>query len=413
MVSLGTNASCETKSKPVHEHGAGSAQPAIRADAPVRSKISALLRRDDTRERDEPPEIATSSAARRAPQAFVLDDLVDVAPAAPAAAAPDGVILITRSDKVTVAQLGGSSKSPGPTATPVSPVDADPKDFIARGRGPAVVRRAAYWISGTRLVRQSIDGGALEVLATDARAYTQVAGLPGADESAATAVAYIAVHPRDPGALVARLWVQGAEIQTLSPEGTTANSVTLVRRRQDWLALFLESRTGMSPLHARPIDITGHGPKLGADFIAWVAGSAQPMSVVRAIGDAEQTWAFLPIERDISRFGLARVTVADANQSEPEVAWRDYPNGTDPAPVSAAWVCDRPMVLYSRPSSAAPRAPQELHLATVSASGLGPSTLIGSSRAYSDVSLAQVTGGALIVFVADHRTRARRLRSSH
>jgi hypothetical protein len=295
----------------------------------------------------------------------------------------------------------------------VSPVDADPKDFVARARGPAVVRHIAYWISGSRLVRQSITGGPIEVLASDARAYTQVAGLTQADEATPDAVAYIAVNPNGAGTLIARLWVQGSAVQNLSPEGTTANSVTLVRRQSDWLALFLESRTGMSPLHARPFVFGAGGAKLGADFIAWVAGSAQPMSLVRAISNAEHTWAFLPIERDISRFGLARIAIVDMAKSEPEVSWRDYPNGMDPAPLATAAVCGRPMVLYSRPSSAAPHAPQELHLAAVSNAGLGPSTLVGSSRGYSDVSIATLSGGALIVFVADRRTWARGLRCAH
>jgi hypothetical protein len=337
--------------------------------------------------------------------------LVDVAPAGPAAAASAGVVLITKDDTVRLAPLSGATSSLRPVPTPVAAMDIDPKDLVARARGPAVLNQFAYWISGSRLVRQTISGGPLEVLANDARAYTQVAVPGGGEPSQPTAVAYIGTRPNDPGALVARLWLEGRGTQTLSPDGTAANTVTLVRRQSDWLALFLEARTGMSPLHARSVTLESSGAKLGNDFIAWVAGSAQPMTLVRAVSDQKHTWALLPIERDISRFGLARVTVTET--SEPEVTWRDYPNGVDPAPVATAEVCGRPTVLYSRPGSAAPHSPQELHLAAVGPDGLGPSTLVGSSRRYSDVSVAALSSGALLVYVADHRTWARRLRCNH
>lgn len=412
FAALGINVSCEAQSKPDHKRPRSTVQHPSTGDAPARAKLGALLKRDESQEHDEPPEVAVGKPAR-AKQPFILDELVDVAPAGPAAAAAEGVVLIAKSDNVRLAALGSASNTPRPVPTPVTPVDGDPKDFVARARGPAVVRHSAYWISGSRLVRQAITGGPLEVLANDARAYTQVAGLPQVDPSTPNAVAYVGVRPNGQSNLVARFWIEGGAAQDLSPEGTTANSVALVRRQNDWLALFLEARTGMSPLHARAIAFTPQGATLGADFIAWVAGSAQPMTIVRAISDEQQTWAFLPIERDISRFGLARIAVADMAKTEPVVAWRDYPNGMDPAPIATALVCGRPMVLYSRPSSAAPHAPQELHLAAVLSTGLGPSTLVGSSRGYSDVSLAAIAGGALVVFVADHRTWARRIRCSH
>jgi hypothetical protein len=379
-------------------------------DAVSRAKVSALLKRDEARERDEPPEIAPSKG-QRTKQPYVLDDLVDVAPAGPAAAALDGVVLVTKDDQVHLAPLSGTSGSQRPVPTPVAAIDVDAKALVARARGPAVVNHFAYWVSGSRLLRQSITGGSVEVLANDARAYTQVAGASNAgDAPKPAAVAYIGTRPNDPSALVARLWVEGAGTQNLSPDGTAANTVTLVKRQNDWLALFLEARTGMSPLHARAIVFDNTGAKLGNDFIAWVAGSAQPMTIVRALSDEKHTWALLPIERDISRFGLARVTVTDASRTETEVTWRDYPNGVDPAPVATAEVCGRPTVLYSRPGSAALHAPQELHLAAVDPNGLSPSTQVGSSRRYSDVSIAALSNGALIVFVADHRTWARRLR---
>jgi hypothetical protein len=412
VATLGLSFSCEKQSKPPRKKAPVKVLPSSSTDSAARANIGALLKRDERREHDEPPESPTSKKGHPK-QPFILDELVDVAPAGPAAAAVEGVVLVTKTDTVQLAPLGGNSTSLRPVVTPVASIDADPKAYVPRARGPAVVRHAVYWVSGSRLLRQAIAGGTIEVLATDARAYTQIAGPGEIEESLPAAVGYISVRPNNPSALVAKLWVEGSGSQELSPEGTTANTVALARRGNDWWALYLEARTGMSPLHARSFNFGPGGIKLGADSIVWVAGSAQPMTFVHGIGDAEHAWALLPIERDISRFGLARIPISGAAEAEPEVAWRDYPNGMDPAPVSTAVICGKPMVLYSRPSSAAPHAPQELHMAAVDAAGLGPSTLVGSSRGYSDVSVTALNNGALVVFVADHRTWTRRLRCTH
>ena len=406
---LGLTLACQAPSNRPAKKSIPSAPSATRADAPARSKIEALLKRDERQERDEPAEDSSNRPSREK-KLWIVDDLVDVAPAGPAAAAAQGVVMVTRENGLKLAPLNHGQSSNRASPTPVEALDSEPKEFIARARGPAVLGNQAYWIEGTNLVRQSIGGGPRETLATDARAYTQVASPAESTEASATMVAYVAVHPKDPQSLIARLWVQGQGSQTLSPDGTTANTVALVSQGSNWVALSLEGRTGMSPLHARPITLTAGGPKLGPDAIAWVAGSAQPMTMVHGLSDTMNTWALVPIERDISRFGLARVKVGESQNPNPEVVWRNYPNGMDPAPMATGHACGKSVVLYARPSAATPHAPQELHLAAMTDAGLGPSTLIGSSRGFWDVSLAPLDAGALIVYVADHRTWARRLR---
>lgn len=405
---LGLVVSCQSAPHRQRQKPLPSAAASVyRADPPVRAQIEALLKRNEKLERDEPPEIPSSTKSN-ARMPWVIDELVDVGPAGPAAASREGVVLVSRDGSVVLAPLRQLKAGSGPSPTPIAPIEADPKSFVARARGPAVVGGAAYWIEGSNLVRQPLHGGARETLANDARAYTQVAGTNGA--GAPPIVAYIAVSPADPQSMIARLWVEGQGVQTLSPEGTTANTVALVARGADWIALSLEGRTGMSPLHARPVSVNGTGAKLGPDFIAWVAGSAQPMTMVHGLADATNVWALLPIERDISRFGLVRVQVSERQNPNQEVYWRNYPNGIDPAPVATGHLCDKPVVLYARPNAATPHAPQELHLSPVVDSALAATTLIGASRAFWDVSLASIDAGALIVYVADHRTWARRIR---
>ena len=285
VATLGLSFSCETQPRPPRKKALVKVLAASSADSAARANIGALLKRDERREHDEPPEHASSKSGRSR-QPFILDELVDVAPAGPAAAAAEGVVLVTKSDTVQLAPLGSNSASLRPVVTPVAAMDADPKAYVPRARGPAVVRHAVYWVSGSRLLRQAIAGGPIEVLAADARAYTQIASPGELEESLPAAVGYISSRPNNPSALTARLWVEGSGSQDLSPEGTTANTVAIVRRGNDWWAVYLEARTGMSPLHARPINFGPGSVKLGADFVVWVAGSSQPMTFVHGIGDA-------------------------------------------------------------------------------------------------------------------------------
>ncbi|MGC4068949.1 MAG: hypothetical protein QM784_30750 [Polyangiaceae bacterium] len=166
----------------------------------------------------------------------------------------------------------------------------------------------------------------------------------------------------------------------------------------------------MSPLHARRVVFEKGRAKLGPDVVPWVAGTAQPLTEIDSVSDLGDSWALLPIERDATRFGLARVSIGEYPKMDAQVHWREYPNGLEPAVVATGHLCSKPVVLYARPSSAAPRATQELHLSGIGEAGLGPSVVLATSRGFADASLAGLDDGALVVYVADRRTWARRLR---
>jgi hypothetical protein len=231
-----------------------------------------------------------------------------------------------------------------------------------------------------------------------------VAPTSEAQPAAPATVAYIASGHESP---VAKLWVEGRGTQPLSPDGSAANSVALIRMGSTVVAVALEGRSGMSPVHARPIRYTDGGVKLGEDVVVWVAGGSQRLTELAAVeAKADQAWGFLPIERDVSHFGLARIHLSSPLQMNATVSWRDYPNGLDPAPVACATVCGRATVAYVRPADKTPRSPQELHLAPVLDDGLGVSQVVARSSAFVNVSLAPSPGGGLVAYVADKRTWA-------
>lgn len=287
----------------------------------------------------------------------------------------------------------------------VEPVLRSKDEFVPFGRGPAFVGRYAYWIRGSALLRRALKaGGAPELLADDAREGTRVAAAEVGNDHKAVA-AYIAKSDEE---LVARLWLEGGRRLPLTPEGSQATSVNLVPSGDDLLAIILEGRTSMSPVHARQLLLRGKIPRVGDDVVVWVGPPSQALSEVVSLpapdGDA---WSFLALERTVTDFGLARFRVDQEPRMDVKVDWLVYPNGINPAPIATGEACGKPIVAFARPSEARPRSPQELHVAKLNGNGLGASEVVARSRAFNNVSLAPVNGGALLTWTADWRTWAR------
>lgn len=352
---------------------------------------------------------AASSAASASGLA-IADLPIDVGPAGPAAATADGVVLATRTGGIQLARLGGLAADAKAAETRVAALDVDAANLVALGRAPAISGDHAYWVQGTELRRGRVSGGPAEVLATDARDGTRVSAL----QLGRSVAAYIAaVADRQ----VARLWVEGAPARDITPEGGNASSVALAPVLGGALALSLDPHLGMTPLHARPVSAADQ--TLGADVVAWVTGTAQPLTEVSAVGLGGKVLAFVAIERDSSQFGLARVEIAASPSTESGASWRSYANGLDPAPASAAVVCGHPLVAYARPVGATPHAPNEIVVAAADGAEPGSELVVAQARVTNDVTLAAVPraagghGGALVTWVADRRTWAATLRCRH
>jgi hypothetical protein len=323
-----------------------------------------------------------------------------VGPAGPATATEGGVLMLTRSGSVTLAR---STKLPlhrGKIEAVREPREA----FAPLAKSPAVAAGFAHWVASGRLVRRRVDGtGELETLSDDARDGTRVAAAPASDGAA---VAYLA-RPDAEGTSHVKLWLGPGRILDLTPEGAGASSVALAALDARLIAVSIDGRSAMTPLHARSIVVkTGGAPELGPDVVVWVAGPAHSFTEVSAASDGSQAWGLIPIERDATHFGLATVPLGAEPAMDPPVAFFEYPNGIDLAPVAAARLCGKPYVAFARPAAAAPRSPQELLLSPVDG---GQTTVLANAGRFLAVSMTAVQGGALVVYVADGRTWARGL----
>ncbi|HVR18443.1 MAG TPA: hypothetical protein VMS65_02060 [Polyangiaceae bacterium] len=362
-----------------------------------------------------PPIVASATAHRRDPsEPTVLDEspmdgglpgialreLSDVGPAGPATATEDGVVMLTKSGHVALARVAKGPVRKGKIGSVSEPSTA----FAVLGRSPAVAGGFAYWVTGGRLVRRRADGsGELEPLSDDARDGTRVAA---AAIKTGVAVAYV-TRPDAEGTSRVKLWLGPGRTVTLTPEGAGASSVAIAPLDARLIAVSIDARSAMTPVHARSISVDGAGPpELGPDVVAWIAGPAHSFTEVSAGSDGTNAWALLPIERDASHFGLATVPLGSEPAMDAPVAFLDYENGIDLAPVATARLCGKPYVALARPTAAAPHSPQELVLAPIAG---GQTAIVANAAGFAAVSLAAVPEGGLVVYVADGRTWARGL----
>lgn len=346
---------------------------------------------------------------------WVADGLVDVGPAAPSVASSKGVVLINGENELFLAELGRLPSSREPAETPIDELSGDHGRF-ALGRGPSIADGYAYWITSHYLMRRPLVAphAPLEILAADARVGTRASALPASKEHG-TWVAYVALPTVKDGPLRAKLWYGQEHEAILTEPGTSTLSVRLVERQGRAYALMLEARTGQSSLHVRNIE-TDDPPKPGTDRVLWVGGSPHSTTELGVFGSTQPSSAagiigLLPLEQDITHFGLATVSFSSLEASaEPHVHWIPYANGINPAPVDSAEVCGKGVVLFARPSGSEPGSPQELVFAELGAGRPEAGLVLSRSKAFYDVSIAPLQRAALVSYVADHRTWARSVR---
>jgi hypothetical protein len=329
-----------------------------------------------------------------------LGELTDAGPAGPATAFAEGVVLVTKDDRLLVARLARQTPVLKAKLEPIAEAQAS---FAPLTRAPSVAGAFAYWISKGRLVRRATTSEAeLEVLASDARASTRTSAV---ELEGKVAVAYLGKADTE-GTSRARLWIEGGKPVDLTPDGAGASSVALVRHAGGLLAAAIDGRTAMTPLHARRLKWKGSSLELEPDVVTWVGGPAQTWTEVMLGSSRGRAYAHLAIERDATHFGLASVELGDEPRMDSPVSFFDYLNGLDLAPAATTELCGRGYVSFVRPVSHVPRAPQELVLVEA---GQNHATVLATGHRFVSVSLAAAGGGGLVVYVADGRTWARGL----
>ena len=351
-----------------------------------------------------------------------LDKPVDLGPPGSVAAVANGALFRARGDEL-VALIASASTGQIARRVGKNETDAGGEESLAsRAPPPAPTRTGyAYWVTQGKLVRRAFahstaPGAAVEALASDALDGTRVAAetvLVGGPGGARRDVAvYIARPEKQNDERTARLWIEGEGSSALSSDGSGASNVALVPSRSGLVAIMLDARSAMSPVHARTILVREKGPaELGPDVVVFVGPSPEGRTELAATTGNDGPVAFLPFAPNTSSFGLASLSIGHEPHLDAKVQWRMYPNGLDPAPVAAAELCGRTWVAYVRPAEALPGSPHVLLLAPVVSGVFGPEISAAQGFDFATVSLApRDEGGAWLVWVGNGRSFMRAVR---
>ncbi len=374
---------------------AGAATPGPSSLAPLGSAPAAEpVASSNTADGDSRPASPQSETSDAAPSAsrFLLGELTDIGPAAPARAAPEGVYVATKRGALLFARLRGAS---------FEAIDAPPEDFSRYGRAPSLSATHAYWVSpGGALLRAHRKTLDVEELDRGAHSGTRtsVVTLEGKD-----IVAYV----KDDGEETPRAFIHAGpgNVVRLSEDATTATSVTVVLLGKKAHVFSLEGRIGLSSLHRRTVEWHRGKLRVTPDDVPWVGSGSHSLTEVGSLG-SKSPFAFLAMSRDASHFGLVQLPLADSGTLDGEPFWLSYPNGIDPAPVAADVFCGAAHLVYARPSSPKPRSPQELRITPYDRKHEDVGDVLATSRAFNDVSVAARPGGAVLTWTADKRTWA-------
>lgn len=374
-------------------HGSGFGQPRPKAPTTDGAEQSAP---------SPPASSATPEPAgplRPLTERFRLGPIDDVGPAGPMTATPDGILFVSRENRLYLAAREGKES--------FAALQAPRELFVRYGRGPAVSQSYAYYITGQgQLCRGDLQTGEVDAIASDAQPGTRVSVVRAAGRDL---VGYIAHQGEE---ALGYLWAEGprgkpAEVIRLSPEGSEATSITLVPTEPHPQAIILEGRSGMSPVHQRRLLVTARKVTPEPDQVVWVGpGSHSLTELVSLRTGSDRMMSFVATAKDVTHFGLAQLSLTVDDHEPVDPVWRPYPNGLDPAPVAASRFCGRDHALYAIPQHEKPRAPQDLVLAPIAQGQLGAEEVLAHSRAFNDISVAPTKDGAVIAWTADHRTWA-------
>jgi hypothetical protein len=386
------------------------------ANAPPRAEAGSLASSSSAREDDAPFPVDAGKVVLK------LDKPIDLGPAGAVVATPIGALFRTPADDLVGVLLGASPSSvPKRVGRGEDGADgASEQGLASRALPPAFTRGSyAYWITHGKLVRRAfsfspgIPPGALEVLATDALDGTRVVAETVVAGGRRREIAvYIARAEKKTDERAARIWLEGAGSAPLSSDGSGASSVALAVSDPGLVAVMLDLRAAMSPVHARTIEVGESGPaRLGPDVVVFVGPSPEGRPEVAAAPSGEGPIAFIPFPQDILSFGLSSLVIGREPHLDAKVQWRMYPNGLEPAPVAAAMLCGRTWVAYARPSAPAPASTHVLALAPVEKGSFGPELTAAQGFDFMSVSLAtREDGGALLTWVGNGRSWIRAVR---
>jgi hypothetical protein len=374
------------------------------------------------------PESAEASAADAAP-APVLDAApVDAAPVDAAAAAFDGgtsacrlaygpaeqpfrgpaALLVTPTELRLVANDGGKPRiypvplAAPPAASAPSVMPPAPASFVGMRWPPCeIAGKWAYCQAVGGIVYRTTIGGHDTKQIAKSRPSTRIAAAALGPDHAVLATLDVR-HTTEGDRLQAFITLDDGETTRLSEEGAGATVVRMVPRGAGAVAFYLDARTSMVPVHARPLSLKGGELALADDAVAFVAGPPERAVDFAVASGAGTLFALLPIGRDSLDFGMAAIPISEPPALDVQPVWSMYPNGLDPAAIAGTYGAAPPLVARVRPAERAAGSPRVLELGRLESAGTFHSLgTLATGKAITDIAIARDGFGSVWILYGD------------
>jgi hypothetical protein len=228
-------------------------------------------------------------------------------------------------------------------------------------------------------------------------------GRPGAPIAATsfgdrTVLAYLANQKTTEGVITQAFAVldEGRPV-LLSEEGSGATHVAVIDRGSDVLAMYIDARVALTPLHARTLTIADGKLKTGRDAVVFVGdGAERRMSGAIAWAGKGTAHLLIPSTDHDGKFGMAAVVVADEPKDDSPVVWSHYAKEISPAPLAATVGVSPVRVARVRPVSGEANAWRVLELGHLDErGGFKPICNLVESKSFSDVTITAGPSGSL------------------
>jgi len=290
----------------------------------------------------------------------------------------------------------GSTAPPAPSAAPSAAAAPPPAE---RATWPACVVAGSFSYCmelGGSIRRSPLAGGEGKPVAFGRRgAAIAAVGLPGDY----TALAFLGDRKTTEGIVTqAFVALDDSPAVLLSEEGSGATFVALAPWKDGALAMYIDARVALTPVHARVLRRGGDGRlEIGPDAVIFVGGGSEVrMTGAIATGASGPAHVLVPTSHGVSGFGMAAIRVDDPPKYDEPVTWSMYPNGLSPAPIAVTRGASPIRVARVRPVAAQPGSRAALEIGVLGEDGaFTPRCVAAESASFSHVALEVDAGGAL------------------
>lgn len=304
----------------------------------------------------------------------------------------------------------------GPPPAASAPVAAPPKpsSFVGMRWPPCeMAGRWAYCQAAGGIVYRTTLGGSDTKQIAKSQPSTRIAAAALGPDHAVLGT--LDARRTTEGVLMeAFVTLDDGETARLSEDGAGATVLRLVPRGDRAVALYLDARMAMLPVHARPMSLRGKELALGDDAVVFVGGPPERGIELTAAGVGPSVFALLPMARETTDFGMAALAIAEQPKDDVQPTWSLYPNGLDPAPIAAtvAVVGERldsggasaasAWVARVRPSERTVGAPRIVELGRLDAAGAFTSLgAISTGKHVTDMAIASDRYGSVWILYGD------------